>query len=57
MSNDSGEVYEWGYLGNEQSQFEVVLTLPSKLKQLEAGLNFNLYLMEDGTVYMSGEIT
>ena len=59
VSNDSGDVYEWGYLGNDrgaESQFEVSLTLPSKLKHVEAGLNFNLYLMEDGKVFVSGEI-
>lgn len=31
--------------------------LPSKCKQVEIGLEFNLFLLEDGSVYFWGEIT
>ena len=55
------EVYEWGYRLGEDSdtmpQFEVIFRLPGPVKQVEAGLEFNLFLLEGGEVWFSGQIS
>ena len=60
VSNQTMEVYEWGYRLGEDSdampQFEVIYRLPGFVKQVEAGLEFNLFLLEDGEVWFSGQI-
>jgi hypothetical protein len=49
VSNQTREVYEWGYRLGEDSdampQFEVIFLLPNECKQVEAGLEFNLFLL------------
>ena len=58
VSNQTMEVYEWGYRLGEDSdtmpQFEVIFRLPGPVKQVEAGLEFNLFLLEGGEVWFSG---
>ena len=50
-------VYEWGFVGSEAEQFHKICELPSDCKQVEIGLEFNLFLLDDGKVYMFGEVT
>lgn len=54
---ESNEVYEWGFVGSENEQFTKICELPMKCLQVEIGLEFNLFLLEDGSVHMSGAIT
>lgn len=61
ISNDD-EVFEWGFVGSdlegsEHQQFRKLCRLPGKCKQVEIGLEFNLFLLENGTVYIYGAIT
>ena len=52
----NNEVYEWGYIPDKK-QFSCVYQLPEgKVTQVEIGLSFNMFLMSDGDVWMSGEI-
>ena len=56
---DNNEVYEWGYLDGEEErpQFDLALQLPfGKVKQIAAGLAHNLFLMQDGSCYMCGNL-
>ena len=59
ISNFSQEVYEWGYrIGDQYGiHFEMLYTLPGKCVEAQAGLEFNMFLLEDGTVWISGQIT
>lgn len=50
-------MFEWGFVGSEGSQFRKLFDLPDKCVQVEIGLEFNLFLLEDGSVHMSGAIT
>ena len=51
------EVYEWGFVGSEGTQFKKIVDLPGPCKDVQIGLEFNLFLLEDGSVYMFGAIT
>ena len=52
----NNEVYEWGYVDSGK-QFSCVYQLPEgKVSQVEIGLSFNMFLMDNGDVWMSGEI-
>lgn len=50
-------VYEWGFVGSEGMQFKKLFNLPEECIQVEIGLEFNLFLLKNGSVYMSGAIT
>ena len=50
-------MYEWGFVGEDGIQFKKLFQLPGECSQVEIGLEFNLFLLKDGTVYMSGLIT
>lgn len=57
-----GEVYEWGFLGTTyedktRQQFELVHTLPEKAVSVKLGLEFNLYLSNQGNVWIYGAIS
>jgi hypothetical protein len=51
------KVYEWGFVGSDGEQFNNKLTLPAPCLQVEIGLEFDLYLLADGTLHMAGLIT
>ena len=60
------DVYEWGFLGSdvdqegacsEIDQFRKLYLLPGKCKAVEIGLEFNLFLLENGAVYLGGLIS
>jgi len=51
------KVYEWGFVGSDGMQFAKLFNLPQECLQVEIGLEFNLFLLKDGTVHMSGAIT
>ena len=59
ISNYSREVYEWGYRIGEKygTHFEMLYTLPGKCVEAQAGLEFSIYLLEDGSVWISGQIS
>ena len=59
VSNHSQEVFEWGYrIGDRYGvHFEVVYNLPGRCIEVQAGLEFNMFLLEDGTVWISGQIS
>lgn len=63
VSNETLEVFEWGYLydareeSQSESQFRSTCKLPGPVKQIEIGLEFNLFLLEDGSVWFQGQIT
>lgn len=54
-------MYEWGYRLGEDSdamiQFEVIFRLPRYCKQVAAGLEFTLFLMDNGEVWFCGQVT
>ena len=52
-------MFEWGYrIGDRYGvHFEVVYTLPGRCIEVQAGLEFNMFLLEDGTVWISGQIS
>ena len=53
-----GSVYEWGFVGSDNDQFhKLPFTLPGKCKDVQIGIEFNLFLLEDGSLYMFGQIT
>ena len=56
ITNDN-EVYEWGFVGSDGTQFTKLYDLPGNCIQVECGLEFNLFLLEGGHLYMSGAIT
>ena len=52
----NNDVYEWGYV-SDKKQFDLVYQLPQgKVIQVEIGLTFNMFLMSDCNVFMSGQI-
>ena len=51
------KVYEWGFVGEDGIQFKKLFNLPDECIQVEIGLEFNLFLLKNGAVYMSGIIT
>lgn len=51
------EVYEWGFTGSDRSQFEKLYDLPEEALDVKLGLEFNLYLLKSGEVWISGAIT
>ena len=59
------DVYEWGFLGSdvldgsysEVDQFNKLYLLPGKCQAVEIGLEFNLFLLENGAVYLGGVIS
>jgi len=50
-------VYQWGFVGEEGHQFMKLCTLPGPCKQVEIGLEFNLFLLENGDLFYFGTIT
>jgi len=54
---DTNDVYEWGFVGSDSMQFKKLFTLPGPCKEVEIGLEFNIFILENGSVYFSGVIT
>lgn len=55
MTNN--KVYEWGYRGDSDVQFEPMHNLQkcteAKCVQMVAGLTFNMFRFDDGSVFAS----
>jgi hypothetical protein len=42
------EVYEWGFIGSEGEQFQLIHTLEEGVRDVKMGAEFNLFLGESG---------
>ncbi|CAI2379944.1 unnamed protein product [Moneuplotes crassus] len=63
---DNGKVYEWGFLGSEKKQFNIlydfysedsILDSEDEIIDIKCGLEYTLFLSKEGKVYIIGTIS